>query len=100
MKAVSESDGRQRLQAPVGELDRAGYTAAGRCLADDLDALVVHLRYPTRRRWRSTNLLERSLGSGQRQTCRGPRYLAGAVRARGLHALLLPHRVNAIWRRS
>jgi len=68
MKAVSESDGRQRLQAPVGELDRAGYTAAGRCLADDLDALVVHLRYPTRRRWRSTNLLERSLGSGQRRT--------------------------------
>ena len=70
MKAVSESDGRQRLQAPVGELDRAGDTAAGRCLADDLDALVVHLRYPTRhrRRWRSTNLLERSLGEVKRRT--------------------------------
>ena len=47
----------------VGERDGAGYTAAATCLADDLDALVVHLRYPTsqRRRWRSTNLLERSL---------------------------------------
>jgi putative transposase len=62
--ATNERDGRQRLQALVDELDRAGYTAAARCLADDLDALVVHLRYPTRhrRRWRSTNLLERSLG--------------------------------------
>jgi hypothetical protein len=29
-------------------LDKAGYTAAAECLADDLDALVVHLRYPTR----------------------------------------------------
>ena len=37
-------------QALVDELDRAGYTAAARCLADDLDALVVHLRYPTRHR--------------------------------------------------
>ena len=45
---------KQRLQTLVDELDRAGYTAAARCLADDLDALVVHLRYPTRhrRRWR------------------------------------------------
>ena len=42
--------------------------AAARCLADDLDALVVHLRYPPRhrRRWRSTNLLERSLGEVKR----------------------------------
>jgi transposase-like protein len=68
--ATSERDGRQRLQALVGELDRAGYTAAARCLGDDLDALVVHLRYPTRhrRRWRSTNLLERSLGEVKRRT--------------------------------
>jgi transposase-like protein len=69
-EAISESDGRQRLHALVGDLDRAGYTAAARCLADDLDALVVHLRYPTRhrRRWRSTNLLERSLGEVKRRT--------------------------------
>ena len=68
--ATSERDGKQRLQALVDELDRAGYTAAARCLADDLDALVVHLRYPTRhrRRWRSTNLLERSLGEVKRRT--------------------------------
>jgi putative transposase len=68
--AVNERDGKQRLQALVDELDKAGYTAAARCLADDLDALVVHLRYPTRhrRRWRSTNLLERSLGEVKRRT--------------------------------
>jgi len=68
--ATGERDGKQRLQALVDELDRAGYTAAARCLADDLDALVVHLRYPTRhrRRWRSTNLLERSLAEVKRRT--------------------------------
>jgi putative transposase len=68
--ATNQRDGKQRLQALVDELDRAGYTAAARCLADDLDALVVHLRYPTRhrRRWRSTNLLERSLGEVKRRT--------------------------------
>ena len=69
-EATSERDARQRLQALVDELGAAGYTAAAKCLADDLDALVVHLRYPTRhrRRWRSTNLLERSLGEVKRRT--------------------------------
>jgi putative transposase len=68
--AVNERDGKQRLQILVDELDKAGYTAAAKCLADDLEALVVHLRYPTRhrRRWRSTNLLERSLGEVKRRT--------------------------------
>jgi transposase-like protein len=69
-EAISESDGRQRLQALVSELDRCGYTAASKCLGGDLDALVVHLRYPLthRRRWRSTNLLERSLAEVKRRT--------------------------------
>jgi putative transposase len=68
--AISQSDAKQRLQALVEQLDKGGYTAAARCLADDLDALVVHLRYPPRhrRRWRSTNLLERSLGEVKRRT--------------------------------
>jgi len=68
--ATSERDGKQRPKALVDELDAAGYTAAAKCLADDLDALVVHLRYPTRhrRRWRSTNLLERSLAEVKRRT--------------------------------
>jgi putative transposase len=68
--ATGERDGKQRLGALIEELEAAGYTAAGKCLADDLDALVVHLRYPTRhrRRWRSTNLLERSLAEVKRRT--------------------------------
>jgi transposase-like protein len=68
--AISERDGKQRLQSLVAELDKEGFTAAARCLADDLGALAVHLRYPTRhrRRWRSTNLLERSLGEVKRRT--------------------------------
>ena len=68
--ATNERDATQRLEALVDELDNGGFTAAARCLADDLDALVVHLRYPTRhrRRWRSTNLLERSLAAVKRRT--------------------------------
>ena len=58
------------MRALIDQLERAGYTAAAGCLADDLEALVVHLRYPPRhrRRWRSTNLLERSLGEVKRRT--------------------------------
>lgn len=69
-EAISEQDAKNRLQALVDQLDTEGFTAAARCLADDLDALVVHLRYPLRhrRRWRSTNLLERSLGEVKRRT--------------------------------
>jgi transposase-like protein len=68
--AVGERDGKQRLQELIEELEAAGYTAAAKCLADDLDALVVHLRSPTRhrRRWRSTNLFERSLAEVKRRT--------------------------------
>jgi putative transposase len=68
--AISEQDAKHKLGALVGQLKEGGYTAAAKCLADDLDALVVHLRYPPRhrRRWRSTNLLERSLGEVKRRT--------------------------------
>jgi transposase-like protein len=68
--ATGHDDARRRLRELIGELDSAGYTAAAACLADDLDALVAHLRYPLRhrRRWRSTNLLERSLGEVKRRT--------------------------------
>ena len=69
-EAISEADAKRRLHELVDQLDKGGFTAAARCLADDLDALVVHLRYPVRhrRRWRSTNLLERSLGEVKRRT--------------------------------
>jgi transposase-like protein len=68
--ATGRADAKQRLKALAAELDKSGFTAASACLLDDLDALVVHLRYPVRhrRRWRSTNLLERSLGEVRRRT--------------------------------
>ena len=68
--ATSVKDGKLRLQVLISELEHGGYESAARCLADDLDALVVHLRYPLRHRerWRSTNLLERSLGEVRRRT--------------------------------
>jgi putative transposase len=68
--AISETDAKHKLQALADDLDKRGFTAASKCLADDLDALIVHLRYPPRhrRRWRSTNLLERSLGEVKRRT--------------------------------
>jgi transposase-like protein len=69
-EAKDERDGRERLAALVAELERAGYASAARCLADDLDTLVARLRYPLRhrKRWRSTNLLERTLGEVKRRT--------------------------------
>jgi transposase-like protein len=68
--ATSVKDGKLRLQILIGELEHRGYESAARCLSDDLDALVIHLRYPLRHRerWRSTNLLERSLGEVRRRT--------------------------------
>ena len=68
--ATSVKDGKLRLQVLIGELQHRGYESAARCLAEDLDALVAHLRYPLRHRerWRSTNLLERSLGEVRRRT--------------------------------
>ena len=69
-EATGVKDGKLRLEVLISELEHAGYESAARCLAEDLDALVVHLRYPLRHRnrWRSTNLLERSLGEVRRRT--------------------------------
>jgi putative transposase len=69
-EATGVRDGKLRLQVLISELEHAGYESAARCLSDDLDALVAHLRYPLRHRerWRSTNLLERSLGEVRRRT--------------------------------
>jgi putative transposase len=69
-EAGSKDDGERRLRELVGWLSDQGFTSAAACLADDLAALCVHLGYPLkhRRRWRSTNLLERSLGEVRRRT--------------------------------
>jgi len=68
--AGSKDDGMRSLRELVGWLTDQGLSSAAACLADDLEALGVHLDYPLkhRRRWRSTNLLERSLGEVRRRT--------------------------------
>ena len=52
--ATSVKDDKLRLKVVISELEHGGYESAARCLADDLDALVAHLRYPLRHRerWR------------------------------------------------
>jgi len=67
--AGSAADGEARLRTLVSEL-QTDYPSAAACLAEDLPALCVHLRYPLRlrKRLRSTNLLERSLGELKRRT--------------------------------
>lgn len=56
-ETVNRADAEHQLQTLAGDLEMAGYSAASKCLSDDLDALVVHLRYPIRhlRRWHSTD---------------------------------------------
>lgn len=67
--AQSPDEAEAGLRRLVGEL-AGDFPSAAACLADDLEALTVHLRYPLRlrRRLRSTNLLERSLEEVRRRT--------------------------------
>jgi putative transposase len=67
--AMSPEGAGHGLRVLVGEL-AGDFPSAAACLADDLPALTVHLRYPLRlrKRLRSTNLLERSLEEVRRRT--------------------------------
>jgi transposase-like protein len=67
--AATPAQAEASLRTLVAGLER-DYPSAAACLADDLPALTVHLRYPLRlrKRWRSSNLLERSLGEVRRRT--------------------------------
>jgi transposase-like protein len=67
--AVDPEDAEQRLRHLVGTLEQE-YPSAAACLAEDLPALCIHLKYlpRLRRRFRSSNLLERSLEEVRRRT--------------------------------
>jgi putative transposase len=69
-EAESVEDGEHRMRQLIGDLSDRGFDAAAACLAEDLGALLVHLHYPLakRKKWRSTNLLERSLGEVRRRS--------------------------------
>ena len=60
----------KRQLAALASDYRAAYPSFARCLDDDLDSLVVHLRFPHehRKRIRSTNLLERTFVEVRRRT--------------------------------
>jgi putative transposase len=68
-EAVDPADAEQRLRQVIASLERE-YPSAAACLADDLPALCVHLKYVPRlrKRFRSSNLLERSLEEVRRRT--------------------------------
>ncbi len=68
-EAIDPVDAERRLRVLIGELERR-YPSAAACLADDLPAVCVHLRYlpRLRKRFRSSNLLERSLEEVRRRT--------------------------------
>ena len=68
-EATDPQDAERRLRTLVTKLERE-YPSAAACLAEDLPALCVHLKYfpRLRRRFRSSNLLERSLEEVRRRT--------------------------------
>ena len=68
-EAIDPADAEQGLRQLVADLERR-YPSAAACLADDLPALCVHLKYlpRLRKRLRSSNLLERSLEEVRRRT--------------------------------
>jgi transposase-like protein len=67
--ATDPADAERRLRELVAELARP-YPSAAACLAEDLPALCIHLNYfpRLRKRFRSSNLLERSLEEVRRRT--------------------------------
>jgi len=68
-EATDLADAERRLRELVAELERP-YPSAAACLAEDLPALCIHLKYfpRLRKRFRSSNLLERSLEEVRRRT--------------------------------
>jgi len=68
-EASDPADAERRLRALVAELERP-YPSAAACLAEDLPAVCIHLKYfpRLRKRFRSSNLLERSLEEVKRRT--------------------------------
>jgi transposase-like protein len=68
-EATDPEDAERRLRKLVTSLERE-YPSAAACLAEDLPAVCIHLKYfpRLRKRFRSSNLLERSLEEVRRRT--------------------------------
>ena len=67
--ATTYDEGLRRGRALIARF-KARYPSAMACLDEDLDACLVHLKFPTEHhiRLRTTNLLERTFGEGRRRT--------------------------------
>ena len=67
--AATFEEGLKRGRALIARF-KARYPSAMACLEDDLEACLVHLKFPTEHhvRLRTTNLLERTFGEGRRRT--------------------------------
>ena len=68
-QAADPAEAEHSLRQLVADLERR-FPSAAACLAEDLPAMCVHLRYlpRLRKRLRSSNLLERSLEEVRRRT--------------------------------
>jgi len=67
--AASYDEGLKRGQALIARF-KSRYPSAMACLEEDLEACLVHLKFPREHhvRLRTTNLLERTFGEGRRRT--------------------------------
>ena len=67
--AATSDEGMQRGRALIARFT-ARYPSAMACLEEDLEACLVHLKFPTEHhvRLRTTNLLERTFGEARRRT--------------------------------
>jgi transposase-like protein len=67
--AIDPAEAERRLRELVAELERP-YPSAAACLAEDLPAVCIHLNYfpRLRKRFRSSNVLERSREEVKRRT--------------------------------
>jgi len=95
--AASYDDGLRRGRALIARF-KARYPSAMACLEDDLEACLVHLKFPKEHhiRLRTTNLLERTFGEGRRRTKVIGRFPTEAACLQLLYATLIT--ASQTWR--
>jgi transposase-like protein len=95
--AASYDEGLRRGRALIGRF-QARYPSAMACLEEDLEACLVHLKFPREHhvRLRTTNLLERTFGEGRRRTKVIGRFPTEAACLQLLYATLIT--ASQTWR--
>jgi transposase-like protein len=95
--AASYDEGLRRGHALIARF-KARYPSAMTCLEEDLEACLVHLKFPKEHhvRLRTTNLLERTFGEGRRRTKVIGRFPTEAACLQLLYATLIT--ASRTWR--